>query len=218
MRSKDIRIRLYDTPSQPGAQAFVISFDYPDPYKARQVVRVLASKFIEVNFALAWKAGLKGNPGRLELLQAADLPNTPIVPNHVAFLWAGLGVGLLLGLLATLVWRRPKWTLQMAGFAAAGLVLALAAAYFIPNVYVSRAIMRIAGTAGSAPIADRLQEIQQQVLGNDNLARLILSPNLDLYKKERAHMPLTDVVEKMRSKDLRIHAYQRSEERRVGKE
>jgi LPS O-antigen subunit length determinant protein (WzzB/FepE family) len=208
MRTQDIRIRLYDTPSQPGAQAFVISFDYPDPYKARQVVRVLASKFIEVNFALAWKAGLKGNPGRVELLQAADLPNTPIVPNHVAFLWAGLGVGLLLGLLATLVWRNPKWTLQMAGFAAAGLVLALAAAYFIPNVYVSRAIMRIAGTAGSAPIADRLQEIQQQVLGNDNLARLILSPNLDLYKKERAHMPLTDVVEKMRSKDLRIRAYQ----------
>ena len=95
----------------------------------------------------------------------------------------------------------------MAGFAAAGLVLALAVAHFIPDVYVSRAVMRVTGAADSAPIS-LLQQAQQQVLGNDNLARLILSPNLDLYKKERAHMPLTDVVEKMRSKDLRIHAYQ----------
>ena len=204
MRTKDLRIRLYDTPAggKPGAQAFVIAFAYPDRYKAQQVVRELSGRFMEMNYAQAQRAGGKGNPG-LELLESADLPE-PAPRYHISLMMLGLGVGLLLGLLATLVWRRPKWTLQMAGFAAAGLVLALAVAHFIPDVYVSRAVMRVTGAADSAPIS-LLQQAQQQVLGNDNLARLILSPNLDLYKKERAHMPLTDVVEK---KDLRIHAYQ----------
>jgi LPS O-antigen subunit length determinant protein (WzzB/FepE family) len=96
----------------------------------------------------------------------------------------------------------------MAGFAAAGCASALAVAYFIPDVYVSRAALRIAGTAGSAAIADRLQEIQQQILSRDNLARLIQLPYLDLYKKERADMPISDVAEKMRMKDIRIRLYQ----------
>ena len=115
---------------------------------------------------------------------------------------------MLLGLLATLLWRRPKWTLQIAGFAAAGCALALATAYFIPDVYISRAVLRIADTADNSRLADRLQEIQQQVLSSDNLARLIQLPDLDLYKKERAHMPISDVAEKMRVKDLRIRLYQ----------
>ena len=85
--------------------------------------------------------------------------------------------------------------------------MALAAAYFIPNVYISRAVLRIAGTGDIARFTDRLQEIEQRVLSRDNLARLIQRPDLDLYKKERAHMPLSDVVEKMRSKDLRIRVY-----------
>src|ERR1017187_1368921 len=160
-----------------------------------------------LNHTLAQKAGLEGNPG-MEQFTTADLPATPAMPNHVAFLWVGLWAGLLLGLLASLVWRHPKWTLQIAGFAAAGFVLALAVAYFIPNVYVSRAALRIAGTGDIARLTDRLQEIEQRVLSRDNLARLIQLPDLDLYKKERAHMPLSDVVEKMRSKDLRISLYQ----------
>ena len=192
MRTHDIRIMLYAAPrtGKPGAQAFVISFEYPDRYKARQVVRELSGKFM---------AGLQGSPG-LELLEGADLPETPILPNHIAFLWVGLGAGLLLGLLATLIWRRPKWTLQMAGFIGAGFALALAIAYFIPDVYVSTAVMRFTGTADTA----RLSEIQQQILSRDNLTRLIQLPQLDLYKTRRARMPLTDVVEQMRAKDIRI--------------
>jgi hypothetical protein len=111
MRTHDIRIRLYDAPrtGQSGAQAFVISFDYPDRYKARMVVRELIGKFMMLNYALAQKAGSGTNVG-LELLEPADLPETPAWPNHIAFLWAGLGSGLLLGLLATLLWRRTKWS------------------------------------------------------------------------------------------------------------
>jgi uncharacterized protein involved in exopolysaccharide biosynthesis len=142
------------------------------------------------------------------LLSPADLPEAPAPRYHIPFLILGLGVGLLLGLLAILVWRRPKWTLQVAGFAAAGCALALAVAYSIPNVYISRAVLRIAGTGDIASFTDRLQELQQQVLSRDNLARLIQLPDLDLYKKERAHMPLSDVVEKMRREDVRISLYQ----------
>jgi len=209
MRTKDLKIRLFEAPEarQQGTLAFVISFDYPDRYKARQVLRELSYKFMEMNYRQTRDAGLKGNPGMV-LLQPPDLPESPALPNHIAFLWAGLGAGLLLGLLATLIWRRPKWALRMAGFAAAGCASALAVAYFIPDVYVSRAALRIAGTAGSAAIADRLQEIQQQILSRDNLARLIQLPYLDLYKKERAHMPISDVAEKMRMKDIRIRLYQ----------
>jgi uncharacterized protein involved in exopolysaccharide biosynthesis len=64
---------------------------------------------MQIDWAQARKAGLERNQG-LELLEPADLPETPAMPNHAAFLWAGLGAGLVLGLLATLIWRRPKWT------------------------------------------------------------------------------------------------------------
>ncbi len=213
MRTHDIMIRLYEAPhaGQSDALAFEVRFRYPDRYKAQQVVREISSRFMEINararYAQAQKTGLVGSPG-MELLEVADLPKTPAPRYHISLLMLGLGVGLLLGLLATLIWRRPKWTLQMAGFAAAGLVSALAIAYFIPNVYISRAVMRIAGTGDIARFTNRLQQIQQQVLSRDNLARLIQLPDLDLYKKERAHMPLSDVVEKMRSQDLRIRLYQ----------
>ena len=207
MRMHDIKIRLYEASAggKTGAEAFEIRFDYPDRYKAQQVVRELTGKFMEMDFAQARKTGSAGN--RLELLEPADLPGTPAMPNHIAFLWAGLGAGLLLGLLSTLVWRQPKWTLQMAGFIGAGLALALAVAYFIPDVYGSRAVLRIASAADSARMADRVQQIDQQVLGHDNLARLIQLPDLDLYKKQRAQMPISDVVEKMRM-NIRISLYQ----------
>jgi len=108
MRTHDIRIRLYGARTgQPGAMAFVISFDYPDRYKARQVVRELVGRFAEMNLVLAQKAG---SGGKLQLLESADLPEAPIPPSHIGFMTAGLGAGLLLGLLATLIWRRPKWT------------------------------------------------------------------------------------------------------------
>jgi LPS O-antigen subunit length determinant protein (WzzB/FepE family) len=209
MRTHDISVRLYEATrtDQSGARAFEVRFAYPDRYKARQVVREIVGRFEEMNYAQTQKAGLKGNLG-LELLESADLPETPAPRYHISLMILGLGVGLLLGLLAILVWRRPKWTLQVAGFAAAGCALALAVAYSIPNVYISRAVLRIAGTGDIARFTDRLQELQQQVLSRDNLARLIQLPDLDPYKKERAHMPLSDVVEKMRSKDLRISLYQ----------
>jgi hypothetical protein len=207
-------MRPYAAPraGRPDPQAVEIRFDYPDRYKAQQVVRELVGKFIEMNLAQAQKAGVRGNLV-LELIEPADLPESPYRPNHAAFLMAGLGAGLTLGLLVTLIWRQPKWCLQMAGFIGAGLVLALAIASFIPNVYVSRAVMRMAGPADSAPMADRLQEIQRQVLGRDNLARLIQLPRLDLYEEQRAQMSIADVVEKMRSKDLSIRAYQPSPDR-----
>jgi len=207
MRLHDIHIKLYQPPSKKaGTQAFAISFDYPDPEKARQVLRELCGLFMEWNFSLAWKDGSAPHIP-IELVQPPNLPQRPMVPNHLAFLWMGLGAGVLLGLVATLVWRRPKWTLQIVAFAAAGFVVALAVSFLIPSVYVSRAVLRIAETPDGTPTGDRLQSVEQQVHSSENLARLIQLPNLDLYPKQRAQRPISDVVEAMRSKDLRIHAY-----------
>jgi hypothetical protein len=212
MRTRDIHLRLYGAShvGQPGAQAFVLTFDYPDRYKAQQVVRELTARFIDMNFVLAQMAGSEGNPGagaQLEVLQPADLAEKPIWPTHIPFLVAGLGLGLLLGLLATLILWKPKWTLQTASFAAAGLVAALAIGYIIPSQYVSRAVLRITGTGDSAGLPDHLRNISDRILGHDNLERMVQLPNLDLYKKQRAQQPISEVVEKMRSKDVGIRLY-----------
>jgi len=56
MRTKDIKIKLYEAsggaPTARGAQAFQISFRYPDRFKAQAVVREITSKFQENNFIL----------------------------------------------------------------------------------------------------------------------------------------------------------------------
>jgi LPS O-antigen subunit length determinant protein (WzzB/FepE family) len=212
MRTRDLHVRLYGLQgtSPVGERAFQISFNYSDRYKAQEVVKELTARFEQLNFELIRQQGMEGK-SKIELVSAATLPEIPISPNHMAFVWMGLGGGMLVGLLVALVWRQPKATLRMAGFAAAGAALAIGVGYFIPNVYMSRAVMRVAGTEDFATASGRLNEISEQVLSRGNLASLIQLPQLDLYEKERAHVPLTEIVEKMRSKDLRIQLRQAPE-------
>jgi uncharacterized protein involved in exopolysaccharide biosynthesis len=98
----------------------------------------------------------------------------------------------------------------------AGLVMAVVVAFCWPDTYESRAIMRIIPQAvpanlvegvGMASMAQRLDQMQVQILGRTSLMAIITEPSLDLYKKERAHLTLDEVAETMRLKDIKIHLY-----------
>ncbi len=90
-----------------------------------------------------------------------------------------------------------------------GLVIAVVVAFLYPDTYVSSAVMRITPQQISATLVptvinmqmqQRLQQMQTDILSRGSLADLIQRPALDLYKKERAHQPMEDVISDMRNK------------------
>jgi hypothetical protein len=134
--------------------------------------------------------------------------------NRTIFLASGLGAGLALGVLAVLFIRRPAAVLKVGGFAAAGWVLAFAAAFLIPNRYTSTAVMAISQAVltedplATSPVATSgaafLREREPQVLSAESMARMIQNPRVDLYPRERARKPMEEVVRKILYRDLRI--------------
>jgi polysaccharide biosynthesis transport protein len=94
----------------------------------------------------------------------------------------------------------------------AGLVVSVVVAYMWPDTYISSAVMRI--TPQQIPdrlvpsnlntqMAERLQQMQQEILSRSSLIELVQRASLDLYKKERASKPMEDIVETMR-KDIKL--------------
>jgi len=59
----------------------------------------------------------------------------------------------------------------------------------------------------SGQMAQRLQELNLEILGRDNLISLIQMPKLDLYKKERARYSVEDVAEETFRKHVHIQQY-----------
>lgn len=95
----------------------------------------------------------------------------------------------------------------------AGLVVATVVAFFWPDTYISTAVMRITPqqvpeklvpSAITTQMADRLQQMETDILSRTSLAEIIQKPSLDLYKKERARLPMEDIVQDMRNKSIRI--------------
>ena len=95
----------------------------------------------------------------------------------------------------------------------AGLVVSVVVAFLWPDTYVSSAVMRITPptisdrlvpTVVNMQMAQRLQQMQQEILSRGSLGELILRPSLALYPKERAKLPLEDVISDMRSKAIKI--------------
>jgi hypothetical protein len=121
--------------------------------------------------------------------------------------WDVLRGGLMMHMTA---WNFGRIT---AGCALAGVMVAGALAYFTPSEYVSTAVLRIAQANlqdGTSPadarnkMLEHLQRLQQQILSRSSLAQIIQQPALDLYKSDRSHLPLEDVVQDMRTKGIRI--------------
>ena len=95
----------------------------------------------------------------------------------------------------------------------AGLVIATVVAFLWPDTYISTAVMRITPqqvpekfvpSAVSSQMADRLQQMQTDILSRTSLAEIIQKPSLDLYKKERNKLPMEDIVQDMRNKYIHI--------------
>jgi succinoglycan biosynthesis transport protein ExoP len=95
----------------------------------------------------------------------------------------------------------------------AGLVIATVVAFLWPDTYISTAVMRITPqqvpsnlvpTSITTQMAERLQQMQTEILSRGSLSEIIQKPSLDLYKKERQKLPMEDVVQEMRNKYIRI--------------
>jgi polysaccharide biosynthesis transport protein len=95
----------------------------------------------------------------------------------------------------------------------AGLVIATVVAFLWPDTYISTAVMRI--TPQQVPdklvpavittqMAERLQQLQTEILSRTSLAEIIQKPSLDLYKKDRNKLPMEDIVQDMRNKYIHL--------------
>jgi hypothetical protein len=108
----------------------------------------------------------------------------------------------LRGAIAMQIDKGVRWTTIVAGTAVAGAVLALAASFAAPQRYVSSAVLQISPMADPerpAPnrylqerAADRLLQINNEILSRTSLAELIQKRSLDLYRAERQRVPLED--------------------------
>jgi hypothetical protein len=103
---------------------------------------------------------------------------------------------------------RLKWNFATV-LTACGLLGAAVAGgwvYRVPDQFVSTAVLRIARPEGMTEtgFAERLQQAQTTVLSRTSLAEMIQRPELDLYKSDRARIPMEDVVRDMRNRDIKI--------------
>jgi hypothetical protein len=96
----------------------------------------------------------------------------------------------------------------VAGFTLAGLLASGVWAAMQQPEYVSTAVMRLRPVTAADPAASkmamqiRLQRLQQDALSRHSLIDVIQSRNL--FRKERQQQPLEDIIEQMRSRNIRL--------------
>jgi hypothetical protein len=85
-----------------------------------------------------------------------------------------------------------------------GVLAGLGISYLVTPSYVSTAALRFTpvrigpGAEVHPNVHEHMQACQQEVLSRTSLSWIIQDPRLDLYKEERARIPLEDVIEEMR--------------------
>lgn len=99
----------------------------------------------------------------------------------------------------------------------AGLVIAVAAAFLTPDTFISYAVLTIKpqqvseklipSVVSASQMAERLQQMETDIESRTTLSEIIQKPTLNLYPKERARLPLEDVIQNMKNKDLKIGPY-----------
>ena len=178
----DIRFQMTDA-------GMGISFVYPNREKAQAAASALSARFVEQNLVSnRWRAERwrdvwpQDSPPitKISVLAPAGFPESAVAPNRLAFAAAGLGAGLLLGLVVAFR--------HVAFFAGCGLVLGAAASYLVPAVYTSTAVMRftpadvperLVATIEPVPPRQRLVQMREQILSEaeDNVrSRIAISP------------------------------------------
>jgi len=103
---------------------------------------------------------------------------------------------------------RLKWNFATVLTACGLLGAAIAGgwAYRVPDKYVSTAVLRVDRPDGmtETALAEQVQHALTTVLSRTSLAEMIQRPDLDLYKSDRTRIPMEDVVQGMRNRDIRI--------------
>ncbi len=74
--------------------------------------------------------------------------------------------------------------------------------WFVTPLYVSSAEMQLSPAGPN--FAERVISMEQDVLSRTSLSVIIQDPRLGLYKRERARLPLEDVIQQMRTQDIGI--------------
>jgi succinoglycan biosynthesis transport protein ExoP len=94
-----------------------------------------------------------------------------------------------------------------------GLVVSIAVAFMLPNVYKSTAVIQITPaqisedlvkSTGNQMLTERFIQMEGAILSRTSLSNLIQAPDLNLYATDRGKLPIEDVIESMKNKDLRI--------------
>ena len=94
----------------------------------------------------------------------------------------------------------------LAGLGLAGLAAAAFISFQMPNRYRSEAVARVAlgeGT-GYEEVKEALLRAEGDTFSRTSLSAMIQNPELDLYRSERQTMPLEDVIEQMKHRDLKV--------------
>jgi uncharacterized protein involved in exopolysaccharide biosynthesis len=93
----------------------------------------------------------------------------------------------------------------------AGLVISVVTAHLWPDTYISTAVVRVVPPQVpeafvpqniNMEMSQRINSMAQQILSRSTLTNIINT--YGLYPRERARLPMEDVVEEMRRKDVRI--------------
>lgn len=99
----------------------------------------------------------------------------------------------------------------------AGLVIATVIAFIWPDTFISTATIRIVPqqvasnilpATSTAQMSEQLISMRTEILSRSSLQEIILKPTLDLYPKERAKLPMEDVILEMRNK-IQISPFER---------
>jgi uncharacterized protein involved in exopolysaccharide biosynthesis len=129
-----------------------------------------------------------------------------------------LALGAFTGLVAGAFLLRARGTggnhyARLIAFSAAcGAIAGGFVSFALPEHYVSTATMRAIPFPGEGPgaapgeteYAERLQWLTENILSRSSMTELIERPSLDLYRNERQHHPLVDIINDMRRRDIRI--------------
>ena len=216
---RDIEIRSVRAASADGF-ALSVSFAYANQFKAQVVARELTQRLLDsyqkVNRDISsiWQRAWHENAPPGETVDVVQVASEPLktAPNRAAFVAWGLGAGLVLGALVASVIRRPKTMLQLAACAIGGCAIGAAASFLFPAQYVSSAVMRVqppidpkrwyAGRA-EVPVAQRVQGWEKAVLSRESLAYMIDVSCKEFYERQRASMPLDEIIANMR-REIRI--------------
>jgi len=98
-----------------------------------------------------------------------------------------------------------------------GIIVSIVTAFLLPNRYVSVAEIQITPaqiseslvhSTSNQQLTDRIIAMENEILSRTSLSTIIQDPKLNLYAADRAKKPLDDVIEQMRSQDVRIEILQ----------